>query len=96
MLTLSVCAGCDVTVFLMCAATVFETVTRLHAGREPAPEEVDGKIDSFWDVIELVFTVFFALEVLLKVLVLSWRAYWRDFTNRCASAGCAGRVPPVL
>lgn len=77
-------AGCDVTVFFMCVATVWETVSRLHEGREPAPTEVDGKIDSFWDVLELVFTIFFALEVLLKVFVYSWRAYWREFTNRCA------------
>jgi hypothetical protein len=79
-------AGCDLTVLLMCTATVWETLSRLHSGQSAAPSSTDGRIDSFWDVVELVFTVFFALEVMLKVVVFGWQAYWRDFTNRCAAA----------
>ena len=70
----------------MCATTVWETLARLHEGRSAAPTSTDGKIDSLWDVVELVFTIFFAFEVLLKVVVFGWHAYWRDFTNRCAPA----------
>jgi hypothetical protein len=81
-------AGCDLTVLLMCVATVWETVARLHAGREPAPTAIDGKIDSFWDVIELVFTLFFAFEVMLKVLVFGWLSYWREITNRYGRNMC--------
>ena len=77
-------SGCDFTVLLMCVSTVWETLARLHEGRPANPTSVDGRIDSFWDVIELCFTIFFALEVLLKLIVYGWRAYWRDFTNRSA------------
>ena len=86
------CAGCDLTVLLMCAATVWETLARLHAGRGAPATSTDGRIDSFWDVIELVFTIFFAFEVLLKLVVYGWRAYWRDFTNRCAGQPAAARA----
>ena len=71
----------------MVVATVWETLTRLHEGRKPASSATDGRIDSFWDVAQLVFTLFFAFEVMLKVVVFGWVAYWRDFTNRCAAAG---------
>lgn len=79
-------AGCDFTVLLMVGATVWETLSRLHDGRKPASSATDGKIDSFWDVVQLVFTLFFAFEVMLKVIVFGWISYWRDFTNRCATA----------
>jgi Ion transport protein len=82
-------AGCDLTVLLMCGATVWETLARLHEGRSANPTSTDGKIDSVWDVVELIFTIFFTFEVLLKVVVYGWRAYWRDFTNRRAPAAAA-------
>ena len=81
-------AGCDFTVLLMCASTVWETLVRLHNHQGAATTSTDGHIDSVWDVVELVFTLFFTFEVVLKVLVFGWHAYWRDFTNRCAAAAC--------
>lgn len=69
----------------MCVATVWETLWRLNKGLGPAPTAVDGKLDDIWGVIELVFTVLFAVEVILKVIVHGWHAYWMDVANR---SGC--------
>ena len=74
--------GCDMTVLLMCVATVWETMWRMNHGLGPTPTAVDGKLDDIWGVIELVFTVLFAVEVILKVIVHGWHAYWMDVTNR--------------
>jgi hypothetical protein len=57
------CAGCDLTVLLMCIATVWETIWRIQNGKSPDPSDVDGKLDSLWGVVELVFTVAFSMEV---------------------------------
>ena len=68
---------------LMSVATVWETLWQLNNHAGPNPSEMDGYIDSFWGVVELAFTIFFAVEVLLKLICYGWRAYWSDITNRC-------------
>jgi hypothetical protein len=76
--------GCDLTVLLMCVATVWQTLDQLHSGSAPDPSMTDGRIDTYWDVIQLFFTIFFVFEVGLKVIVHGWTVYWRDSINRCA------------
>jgi len=66
----------------MCITTVWETLWRLDQGLGPAPKAVDGKLDDIWNVIELIFTIVFAVEVVLKLIVHGWHAYWMDVTNR--------------
>jgi hypothetical protein len=73
----------------MCVATVWETLQQLSKGEPPDPTAVDGKVDSFWGVVELVFTVVFAVEVILKLIVYGWHSYWLDMTNRCAKISSA-------
>jgi hypothetical protein len=66
----------------MCVATVWETLSEIGGGHEPDPRESDGRVDSFWGVVELVFTILFSVEVILKLIVYGWHAYWMDLTNR--------------
>lgn len=66
----------------MSVATVYETLVQLRTGTGPDPSEMDGYVDSFWGVVELAFTIFFTVEVLLKQICYGWRAYWSDITNR--------------
>jgi hypothetical protein len=68
----------------MCVATVWQTLDQLHSGSAPDPSMTDGRIDTYWDVIQLFFTIFFVFEVGLKVIVHGWTVYWRDSINRCA------------
>jgi hypothetical protein len=75
-------AGCDLTVILMIIATVWQT-TR-HQGPEQGGAAMDGRMNRFLDGFQLVLTLFFGFQVLLKVLVCGWKAYWRRLTNRCA------------
>jgi hypothetical protein len=77
-------AGCDLTVILMIIATVWQT-TR-HQGPGPRGAAMDGRMNHFWEGFQLVLTLVFGFQVLLKVLVCGWKAYWRRLTNRCATA----------
>jgi two pore calcium channel protein len=45
------------------------------------PKYWDGSIDTIWEGVESVFTVIYALEVVVKVLVLGWRAYTESYKN---------------
>jgi hypothetical protein len=82
-------------VLLMCIATVWQTLAELHSGSGPAGTQTDGRIDSFWDVVQLIFTVFFVFEVGLKAVVHGWTAYWRDGINRCAPPSSSFALPPL-
>ena len=67
----------DVALVLAGVALIVEQMNAL-GGREM---DEDGRPDSLWNVIELVFCVFFTLEMLLKVGALGWRAYSRSLKN---------------
>jgi hypothetical protein len=78
------CAGCDMTVLLMSVATVWQTLVQISSGTGPDSTETDGYVDSFWGVVELSFTIFFTVEVLLKLICYGWKEYWSGITNRSA------------
>jgi Ion transport protein len=68
----------------MSVATVWQTLIQISSGTGPSPSETDGYVDSFWGVVELSFTIFFTVEVILKLICYGWRQYWSDITNRFA------------
>lgn len=48
----------------------------------PAPSDVNGRVDSAWNVVELGCALLFAAESLARVWVLGPRRYWASLANR--------------
>ena len=45
------------------------------------PQDFDSRPDSLWNLLELVLSVFFMIEMALKLLALGWREYTRSLKN---------------
>lgn len=71
---------------LMCIMTIWESLSALDTpkGGDKAHPWNDGRVDSFWNLAELFFTLFFVVEACLKILVYGWSDYWREHMNRYA------------
>mmetsp|Transcript_5079 Transcript_5079/g.10243 ORF Transcript_5079/g.10243 Transcript_5079/m.10243 type:complete len:237 (-) Transcript_5079:618-1328(-) len=50
------------------------------------PSLLDGQIDTIWELFETCFTVLYAIEMFLKILVKGRRRFWSSFRNRFDAA----------
>jgi hypothetical protein len=51
------------------------------AGDELSGEDKNGEDDSFLEGIEAFFTIFFCIEMVLKVVTMGWKRYWESSSN---------------
>lgn len=45
------------------------------------PRLFDGSLDTFWEVLEAIFTIVYCIEISLKVTVYGWKAYIEKLRN---------------
>eukprot|EP01025_Chloroclados_australasicus_P021271 TRINITY_DN2233_c0_g1_i2.p1 TRINITY_DN2233_c0_g1~~TRINITY_DN2233_c0_g1_i2.p1 ORF type:complete len:944 (-),score=76.29 TRINITY_DN2233_c0_g1_i2:3939-6458(-) len=72
--------GMMLILLIMGIFTVWESWDDIINGYSPNPKRTDNKLDSFWNFIELIFTVIFVVEATVKILALGWKRYWRQDT----------------
>ena len=56
----------------------------------------DGKPDSFWNILELMFCLFFLIEMVLKLGVLGLKAYCRSLKSEPPSLQPTPEDPRAL
>eukprot|EP01026_Neomeris_dumetosa_P055650 TRINITY_DN5067_c0_g1_i3.p1 TRINITY_DN5067_c0_g1~~TRINITY_DN5067_c0_g1_i3.p1 ORF type:complete len:549 (+),score=25.29 TRINITY_DN5067_c0_g1_i3:223-1647(+) len=69
--------GMILILLVMGVLTVWEQWEDITDDKQPPSRRIDNKPDSFWNVIELIFTLIFVVEAAVKILAVGWKVYWK-------------------
>ena len=66
----------DIVILLNTVVVVIQSYPELSGeGMEENPKFYDNIVDVYWEYVEAAFTVIYALEMIVKIVVLGWKKY---------------------
>eukprot|EP01025_Chloroclados_australasicus_P026635 TRINITY_DN2644_c0_g2_i3.p1 TRINITY_DN2644_c0_g2~~TRINITY_DN2644_c0_g2_i3.p1 ORF type:complete len:1597 (-),score=226.96 TRINITY_DN2644_c0_g2_i3:362-4915(-) len=67
-----------VVLIVMAVLTIVESASDLSGKVVKPSSENDRRVDSLWNFVELLFTLIFVFEAIVKILAMGWKHYWRE------------------